>query len=224
MIRRWLHLNEVNNFYKVFQTLDVVVHMKALKATTYWRKDLYHTPTKLRRKQTSRRRHLHNWLIFINILTDWSKEYLFFRKYIKLILTFQFFKNSFLIYNLILFKNTIPREFIGYESSLMINIVGKIIKYSSRVNSNLFPFIKKFNTTYFLYITTNINFEDIQKTSELTLLTPYLLHQSSLYVDDYKLSNLEWLGNLILFLYTLSFSKLVEVYKVVIILTLSTIL
>ncbi len=198
--------------------------MKALKATTYWRKDLYHTPTKLRRKQTSRRKHLHQWLIFTNILTDWSKDYLFFKKYIKLTLTFQFFKNSFLIYNLLLFKNTIPRDFIGYESSLMINIVGKIIKYSSKVNSNLFPFLKQFNTTHLLYITTNVNFEDIQKTSELTSVVPYLIHQSSLYVDDYNLTHIEWVGNLILLLYTLSFSKLIEVYKVIIMLTLSTII
>jgi uncharacterized membrane protein (GlpM family) len=73
----------------------------------------------------------------------------------------------------------------------MINIVGKIIKYSSKVNSNLFPFLKQFNTTHLLYITTNVNFEDIQKTSELTSVVPYLIHQSSLYVDDYNLTHIE---------------------------------
>lgn len=222
MIRRWLYLNEVNNVYKVYQPLDIVVHMKSLKVTTYWRKDLYHTPTKLRRKQTSRRKHLHNWLIYNNILTDWSKEYLFFKKHIRWLLTLQCFKNSFLIYNLLLFKNSIPRDFIGYEASLILNIVKKVNQY----NPNRFlintPFFKNFNCTYLCYITTNLNFDEIQKTSELTLLTPFLPYQTSLYIDEYTSNNLEWLNLVILSLYKLSFNKLIELYKIAILLTLST--
>ena len=198
--------------------------MKSLKATTYWRKDLYHTPTKLRRKQTSRRKHLHNWLVYNNILTDWSKEYIFFKKYTRLIITLQVFKNSFLIYNLLLFKNAIPRDFIGYEASLMVNIVKRVIKYNPQNVLTNNTFLKNFNCTYLYYITTNLNFEEIQKTSELTLITPFLPYESNLYVDEYSLTHINWLNSLIIYLYTISFNIFIEIYKISILLTLSNFL
>lgn len=198
--------------------------MKSLKATTYWRKDLYHTPTKIRRKQTSRRKHLHNWLIYTNILTDWAKEYVFFKKYTKWVITLQMFKNSFLIYNLLLFKNSIPRDFIGYESSVIVNLVKKFTNYNWLKSTIHTPFLKKLNCTYLCYITTNMSFDDIQKTSELTALTPFLIYQSNLYIDNYSLNSLEYLNSLILYIYQLSFLKIIELYKILIFFTLSNIL
>jgi len=215
MIRRWSYLNHLNTvFYDSFQILDVVQHFKAFKMTTSYRKDLYHTPTKWRRKSTSRRKHSHNWLLYHNILTEWSKEYLFFRKYNRFIVSLSIFKNSYLVYNLLLFKNALPSDIISGENIIVSNIIKRVIRYSYRFKPLLSAYLNSYNASYWLYATSFYNFEDIQKLSEPTMITPYLPYQGIFYTESLILAETVWLKTLINNIMVFTLLKLIILYKI----------
>lgn len=215
MIRRWSYLNHLNTvFYDSFQILDVVQHFKAFKMTTSYRKDLYHTPTKWSRKSTSRRKHSHNWLLYHNILTEWSKEYLFFRKYNRFIVSLNIFKNSYLVYNLLIFKNALPSDIVGGENIIITNIIKRVIKYSHRFKASLSAYLTSYNASYWLYATSLYNLEDIQKLAEPTMITPYLPYQGIFYTENLILTETVWLKVLINNVMLFSLLKLITFYKV----------
>ena len=163
MVRRWSYLNNINNLAsdKIFvntknnNLLLKVFQQTTFKATTYYRKPIYNPlVTKITRKNFYRRRHLNNWLVYQNILTLWSKEYLFFRKYSRTLLSLFFYKNNFLIYNALIHSNTSVDSLRGYENSHMTHVV-KAVKFFCRAKTTaLFPFFTTLKCFSFNWIST----------------------------------------------------------------------
>lgn len=151
MVRRWSYLNQLNTNTKVTITsnpnhnslLLKVFQQTAFKATTYYRKPLYNPLiTKITRKNFYRRRHLNNWLVYQNILTLWAKEYLFFRKYSRTLMSLFFYKNNFLMYNVLVHANSNVSDLRGYENIHMTHLVRSLKFFLKNNNSLLFPFLK----------------------------------------------------------------------------------
>ena len=152
MVRRWSYLNQIN--LSVGQKLIANSspnsllkghHQVAFKATTYYRKPMYNpTITKLTRKSFFRRKHLNSWFIYQNILTLWAKEYLFFRKYSRVVLSFFFFKNNFLTYNLLVHTNSSIEGFQGLETLQLTHLVRSVTSFCQFNGKALIPFFKYF--------------------------------------------------------------------------------
>jgi hypothetical protein len=220
MVRRWSYLNLINStFSSEHKGLAFAHHFATFKATTYYRKSI-HRITKLSRRAWSRRKHLHNWLVYQNLLANWSQDYLFFRKYSRFVMTLHLFKNSYLTYNLLVFKRSTATSFLGSEEVVVSSIIRRVIQYSARLNPVSYSFFKNYRNVSWLYVTTPSNLEEVQKISDLTADTTYLTHQASYYTSESSTNDSIWLQLLINSLFINSFSQIIELYKVLVLLTL----
>ena len=132
MVRRWSYLNSINNiFFNQYKSLNFVHYEQSFKTNIVFKKEI--SPLSLiTRKSWSRRKHLTNWLIYQNVLTDWSKDYIFFKKYNKFTLVYRMFKNSFFSYNLFLIKKLNVSASVGSEKIIFSSLTSKISKYCSK--------------------------------------------------------------------------------------------
>lgn len=220
MVRRWSYLNRINrSFYDEHTDLDFVHHEGTFRATTYYRRK-FGSITKLSRRSWSRRKHLHNWLVYQNVFTDWARDYLFFRKYNRFIIALHVFKNSYLIYNLLVFKKSTTVDFLGSESMIVSNVIKKVIRYCHRLNPTFSSFFKQYRHVSWLYLTSPYQFEELRKSSILSEEPLYLPYQSLFYSSEINLKRVFWLQIIIDSILNLTLSKVQELYKVAILLIL----
>lgn len=223
MVRRWSYLNLINTtFSSEHKALAFAHHYVTFKATTYYRKSI-HRITKLSRRSWSRRKHIHNWLLYQNLLANWAQDYLFFRKYNRWALTLNLFRNSYLTHNLLILKKASTTDFAGSEEVVVSNFVRRIIRYSSKLNPQTYHFFHRYVGVEWMYVTTPLNIEKVQESSEMTDSITHLSYQSQYYAEEMDLSLSHWLQFLINLLFTHHFLKTIELYKVFTLLTLTTI-
>lgn len=109
MVRRWSYINDLNflpsqDIYKVrVGTMDVVVN-----ARMYLRRD-YPSSTLNYRKGWARRKHTNDLLFLSNIMIVWAKEYRFYRNYNRSLFYQNFFRNTYLSFNLHMSKHITTR-------------------------------------------------------------------------------------------------------------------
>lgn len=228
MVRRWSYLNQLNTNTKVTivdntdhnLTLLKVFQQTAFKATTYYRKPLYNPSiTKITRKNFYRRRHLNNWLVYQNILTLWAKEYLFFRKYSRTLMSLFFYKNNFLMYNILVHTNSSINDLRGYEGVHMTHVVKSLKFFLKNNTSLLFPFFTSFkNFSLSWFSSPTLNFFKTPKVST-SWDALYVVTQDQLLAKP-KQSTLD---GLLVFLFQMNHRQqlnlYLEVYKLFIFLT-----
>jgi hypothetical protein len=220
VVRRWSYLNLINNtFSSEHKGLAFAHHFATFKATTYYRKSI-HRITKLSRKALSRRKHLHNWLIYQNLLANWSQDYLFFRKYSRFIITLHLFRNSYLTHNLLVFKCSTATSFLGSENVVVSGVIRRVIRYSCRLNPTSYSFFQTFRGSSWLYVTTPVDLDEVQKVSDLSVDTAYLSYRPSYYASEASPLDLAWFQLLINSLFVNSFNQTIELYKVLVLITL----
>ena len=220
MIRRWSYLNNINSiFFDQYKLLNFVHYEQSFKTNIIFRKEINQIST-LSRKSWSRRKHLTNWLIYQNVLTDWSKDYIFFKKYNRFTLIFQMFKNTFFSYNSFLIKKLNVSSSVGSENVVFSTLISKIITYCSRYSSNFYTFLQHYKNVNWLYITTPKNSSNIQP-SLGALFNPVFYTSQSLFTPSVqKQDSSLWFWMIYQNLFTITISKLVELYKLSILLHL----
>jgi hypothetical protein len=162
---RWSYLNQLNNNSATYNGPRVfgtslnaslpflkVCHQTTFLATTYHRRRLYDLMmTKLTRKSFFRRKHFHNWLIYQNILSSWSREYLFFRRYARSLLALYFYRKSYLFYNLLIYKGTTIDQLRDRKNVYATNLIRGVSAYCNQTNVIIFPFIYKITSSQWFY-------------------------------------------------------------------------
>lgn len=225
MVRRWSYLNLINTtFSSEHNVLAFVHHYATFKATTYYRKSIYRT-TRLSRRAWSRRKHLHNWLLYQNLLANWSQDYLFFRKYSRSVLALNVFKNSYLTYNLLMFRKLAVTDFLGSENVMISSIIRRIIRYCSRLNSSTYAFFNSYRGVAWMYVTTNLQLDQTRESSLLVSETTHLAYRPACYIAEggTELTPLlAWFQTLLTIMFNHALLKSVELYKLITLLTLST--
>lgn len=101
MVRnRWSYLNQLN-LHTIHRCTSLPwVHFKAVTdEVIYYRHPVSQT-SRLVRSQLARRKHLNQWVIYNNILADWSKEYLKLRQLLRFTFTYRIFLYNYLVNNL----------------------------------------------------------------------------------------------------------------------------
>jgi hypothetical protein len=157
MVRRWSYINNINNslllinYAKIKPTLNAL-RISTFKATTYYWENLYFdNVTLLTRKSYYRRKHINTLVFYQNIITSWSKDYLFFRKYSRSIFNLNLSKYNYLSQNLILSKSQDITNLVGFESIKLTFIPNLIYSFISLGGINVLPFFVKYKGPY-LYI------------------------------------------------------------------------
>ena len=214
MVRRWSYLNSLNNtFFNQYTSLNFVYYEQSFKNNIVFRKDINFIST-ISRKSWSRRKHLTNWIIYQNVLTDWSREYIFFKKYHRFTVLFQMFSNSFLSYNMFLIKKLNSSSTVGSEKLLFSSLTSRIIRYGTNNSINFYTFLKNYRNVNWLYVTTPV-------TTSLTntLVTPIIYTSQTTFNQTFRNTSMQ---NLLLLihqtLFQITLSKMLDLYKVTILL------
>jgi|LauGreDrversion4_2_1035121.scaffolds.fasta_scaffold12848_5 hypothetical protein len=214
MVRRWSYVNTVNNnFYSKFQDLNFAHFETSFKANIFYKKNI-NVLSKLTRKSWARRKHLNNWLIYQNIFSNWSNEYLFFKQYSKHIFNLNFFRNSFLTYNYNILKKSNSLYIKDTENWISNSFISRISNYSSKLGFKSYQFFSKFKHNAWFFISSNnlnLFFQN------LTLINPnplYTISQSQLYPISFEKTSLFYIIQIYNELHRVITSKSVELYKI----------
>lgn len=228
MIRRWSHINSLNNFKWTNGSMDYKylafsLHKTTFKDTTYYRRKIRYF-SRLARRAWARRKHLGNWVVYQNVLNDWSQDYLFFRKYNRFILNVQLFKNSFFVFNLLIFTKIGIANFIDAEKVMISSLISRVSCYFSRINPSFWTIPASFRSVSWLYATTSLTIDEVKIASPFTNDPIFIRHQGSFFTTVPSLDYFKWFDTLILYFFQLIFIKITEIYKVTIFLFLNKLL
>ena len=228
MVRRWSYINSLNSHNASTVRAVQKASLDANMNTLMYLKKRYSLPTKITRKQWARRKHLHNWITHLNVLKDWAKSYRLYRNHNKVIY-YQFFtKNTFLVFNLVAARNSIPARNKGSEDLVAGTYTRRILnRFAGYCNPRL-KFLGRFASSHVLptsayapnpTLTSSINFFE-NNTAVTPLLTDHLdftshweTSSSDLEVSTSSLRNLLGVYN------TLVSSQLLSTYKLLVLLT-----
>ena len=225
MVRRWSYINSINSYNTTpFQTMQKATFDTTMNTTMYLRK-VYAPATRLTRKQWARRKHIHNWLAHSNVLKDWARSYRFHKNHNKLAY-YQFFtKTSFLAFNVIGARNSIPALHKGSENLVTGSFSRRVFKYFQLHSNPRFSFLRFFKNSRLLavsYYALEDNYLSLKENTtivplfsdNLTSVTPYDHTSSS------QASALACYVNLISTPLTLILTQISLVYRTLVILTL----
>jgi hypothetical protein len=226
MVRRWSYINSINAFYN--QGYDSKRHAAfgvTVKATMYFRKP-YSAHTVLSRRRWARRKHLFGWLALSNVIKTWAQTYRFQRNHLKSSSRAHFSKSSFLAFNTISLRNSLPSKHQGAELVIFSSVTRKILRYFSALSNprvrSLMSF-KNINLAMVSFPDPSVRFDDTPAASNLVLVTQDNLTSftsSSGNASGSQLSHLAVFQAMVLTPLLLTLRKVKLIYRVLILLTL----
>jgi len=180
MVRRWSYINMINDVQpSAFRNAKNVAFSVTMNTSMYLKK-IYTPATTLVRRKWSRRRHLHNWLAITNVMKDWARGYRFYRNYNNFVFNQYFTRNSFIAFNLVSAKNSIPCLHAGSEDVLAASVTRRVLKYFSWASNTRLRFLTSIKHSAILlvsYDSLHSKFEDFTNHYALVPLIPDPLSQ-----------------------------------------------
>jgi len=219
MVRRWSYINEINR--TVFTENNAIPrgrHETTVRVNLYYKKK-FSTVTLVRRRSWVKRRHVNTFAIYRNVLADWSSDYIFYRKYSKFRFFYQLFKDSFWAQNFIAIRNLVPGHYANFEKVYSTTFIRTVFNYCSLRGSNRFNYLGNFSHTLWLHVTSPklSNIFTAQTNNTYSLM--YRDANNQLVHPKTKLFSASLYNTLINLLHSLYLTKLVELYKVLTLLT-----
>lgn len=223
MVRRWSYIKDQNSTKNFnFSDLTFVHGEVSFLANVYFRKTISQQ-SRLTRKSWAKRKHLSNWLPLQSVLSDWSNDYLFFKKYNKMILTINLFKNSFLSFNFLLLKKTSTLLKQNSEAFFFTFLSKRVLSYFARNFSSTYRFLLNVRHTPLMYVSTPDSVSDVRK--KLPMLSGSSFSWGErLFFNQQDLSKTQSLELIFAILHNATFAKNVELYKVFNLLTMNQVL
>lgn len=173
MVRRWSYINSLNIYHNPeFERHRQATFGVTIKATMYYRKP-YSVPTALTRSRWARRRHLNGWLVMANVLKDWAQSYRFHKNYTKATLRQNFTKSSFIAFNLVSLRNSIPCLHKGSEDILMSSAPRRILRYFATAGSPRMRNLLSFKNSNLAFMSTKSQYWDVEKEIENNYSLPF---------------------------------------------------
>lgn len=175
MVRRWSYINSLNIYHNPsFERHRQATFGVTIKATMYYRKP-YSVPTTLTRSQWARRKHLNGWLVMANVLKEWAQSYRFHKNYTKATLRQNFTKSSFIAFNLVSLRNSIPCLNKGSEDILMSSAPRRILRYFATAGSPRMRNLLSFKNSNLAFMSTKSQYWDVEKEIENNYALPFFV-------------------------------------------------
>lgn len=221
MVRRWSYLNQINRTaFDESLSAPRAKHEIAVRVNLYYKKK-FSTISLVRRRSWVKRRHLNTFAIYRNLLADWSGDYIFYRKYAKFRFFYRLCKDSFWAQNFISIRNLVPGHYANFEKVYTTTFIRTVMKYCNIRGVNRFNYLGNFTHTLWLHVSSPklSHIFSAQTTNTYSLM--YRDANNVLVHPKTKTTSPVLYGILVNTLNTLHLAKLVEIYKVFILLTAS---
>ena len=163
-----------------------------INTTMYLRKSYSH-PTSLTRRRWSRRKHFYGWLHLANIIKDWAHTYRFYRNYNKATINQYLTPNSFLAFNLISAKNSIPGAHKNSELLVISTFSRKVLRYFNYLSNPRFRLFASFKNVNLSVVSYNPLYSTLENIIDYPFVTPLVQHtikETSLLGDKPAISRL----------------------------------
>ena len=223
MVRRWSYINSINTTKPdKFRNMRRAAFNVTITTTMYLRKSYSH-PTFLTRRRWSRRKHSYGWLHLANIIKDWAHTYRFYRNYNKAVMNQYLTPNSFLAFNLISAKNSIPSAYKNSELLIVSTFSRKVLRYFNYLSSPRFKLFASFKNVNLSVVSYDPLYSALEKVIDYPFITPLVHHtveETNLLGDKVALSQLPFSPVMSALSNQFYFSTKV-IYRVLILLTLS---
>lgn len=224
MVRRLSFINNFNKTRTSTFTTKRHSHTDAcMNIVFYIRKPfVFRFITKHRRKTWRRRKHMFEYVLYLNILSLWATEYVFFRKLIKFNYSYCITKSSLFVYNLAALRTTNPSVAKNSEHTYLATLPKSIINYFLKLNWKTYQFWQQPINTPVIISSFFVNnpTDEIFKTC---LISGGFVYSSTTLVafsNALNDSNLTSYSNLIdIITHQYVYNMIVEVYKLHILLT-----
>lgn len=180
MVRRWSCLNSANA--PTTRALLEAYFDESVKATLYLRQT-YSKHTVFRRRSAVRRRHLNHWIVYTNVLADWSNDYRKLKRYCKYSFTLGIFKYNYLSFNSFQSKNLITYFKTANSFYASASITRSWLNYFNKLNSSRYTGLLKFSHLSWLFMSSPQQIEESVKPSYNTTHPGYLHSQGALYTN-----------------------------------------
>jgi len=214
MIRGWSYVNQLNNiFFDKYSDLNFIHYELTFKSNVYFRKNIK-SITKLSRKSWSRRKHLNNWLIYQNVFSNWSNDYLFFKQYSKFVFNYQLLKYSFLTYNFMVLKKKNNLYIKNVESFISSSFLNRLLNYFNRLNFNSYLFLTKLKNNQWFFIS---SFNNISLTKHISTINHnplYSTSQLNYYSTVFNNTRSEYIKQILDNIFNIVLKKSTEIYKI----------
>jgi len=223
MIRGWSYVNKLNSiFFDKYSDLNFIHYESTFKSNIHFKKNI-NVLSKLSRKSWSRRRHLTSWIIYQNVFSNWSNDYLFFKQYNKFIFNYQLLKHSFLTYNFMVLKKTNNSYIKDIESFISSSFINKLSNYFNKLNFSSYLFLKRLKNNQWFFIS---SFDKQNLTKSVNNINPnpfYSTSQINYYPIELKNFKLNYITQILDTIFNIILSKNVEIYKILSLLLLMNI-
>lgn len=202
---KWSYINPLKEtFSDSYQLIQKLNFEKNFKSNMYFKFKIFRI-TKFQRKIPMRRKHLTNFLNYVNIFYIWANEFKFFKNVLKEILNTNLFK-----FILLLINNTTFLKTSSYPYSLISMFKGTNLRYNKLKN------IKNINITSI----SQPNFNQKQLSTNLSNIMFLGFTSQNLIWLPVKQKIFFFFKNLINLIFFINLVILKEVYKSFIILSL----
>lgn len=143
MVRRLSYINNFNLIRSYEFNMIRISKINASVNAVYWMRKPFNFKfvTKHHRRQSWRRRkHTFEYIVYTNVLSMWSTEYVFFRKLTKFNYNYCLMKTSLLVYNLAFLRGTNPSTAQNSEHAYLSTLPKTIVNYFSNLDVALYAF------------------------------------------------------------------------------------
>lgn len=221
MVRRWSYINEINR--TVFVENSAVPrarHEMTVRVNLYYKKS-FSAITLVRRRSWVKRRHVSTFAIYRNVLADWSGDYIFYRKYSKFRFFYQLFREAFWAQNFISIRNLVPGHYKNFEKVYTTTFIKTVFNYCTLRGSNRFKYLGNFSHTLWLHVTSPKLAAVFNAQTNDTYALMYRDSNAQLAHPKLKLKSNFIYQQLISTIHSLYMVKLLELYKIMTLLTLT---
>lgn len=185
MSRRFTYLNTLNSLvcldYKLRRSSHTAVTLrKVARMRKYERLGFRFITKHQKRKLWKHRKHYFNYVVYLNILSLWSTEYVFFRKLIKFNYNYCIFKSTLLVHNLALLRNSHPATAKDSENTYLATLPQTLLYYFWKTNVRHYKFWLNSIEASLTVGSYSVNTENTQKQVFKTyLMNPCYFYNSS---------------------------------------------
>lgn len=214
MIRGWSHVNQLNSvFFDKYSDLNFVHYESTFKSNIYFKRDV-RSISKLSRKSWSRRRHLNNWIVYQNVFSNWSNDYLFFKQYSKFVFNYQLLKHSFLTYNFMVLKKSNNSYIKDIENFVSSSLINRLSNYFNKLNFKSYLFLKRLKNNQWFFISSFDKPSLIKSVNTINHSPFYHTSQSNYYPIELKNLKLDYITQILDTIFNMILLKNIEMYKI----------
>ena len=156
MVRRWSYLNTLTRELSVrgdrgYLSLLPSYRLTLFKATTYYGKALFTLNlTKLVRRSFFRIRHVHNLLIYQNLLINWAREYLHLKKLSRVVFSFRLYKNTYVFQFATVYSSPAEQTFAPYIKYSLVSLTKSTFRAFGKFSNTFLKYFVKFPNLFFV--------------------------------------------------------------------------